>query len=202
MRACGTESYTDYVDYLEVHPAEFVTLFNAILINVTGFFRDTPAWSFLRERLMPEQLERIGPDRQIRVWSAGCASGEEAYTIAMCLGELLGPDEFIRRVKIYGTDVDEDALQAARQASYTNGDVSAVPDELRARYFEMVGDRYVFRADMRRSIIFGRLDVLRDAPISRLELLVCRNTLMYFNAETQAQAISRFHFALNEGGVL
>jgi two-component system CheB/CheR fusion protein len=202
MRASGVDAYSDYVEYLEVHPDEFVRLFNAILINVTAFFRDPLAWTYLREELLPAQLESIGPDRPIRVWSAGCASGEEAYSIAMTLADLLGPDEFIKRVKIYGTDVDEEALQIARMASYDDREIAGVPDDYRERYFERIGDRNVFRADLRRSIIFGRLDILRDAPISRLEVLMCRNTLMYFNAETQAQVIARFHFALNDTGVL
>src|SRR5262249_60377135 len=93
-------------------------------------------------------------------------------------------------------------LHIAVQPQYRETEVPNVPDDLRGGYFEKVGERYSFRADLRRSIIFGRLDVLRDAPISRLEVLACRNTLMYFNAETQAQAISRFHFALNDGAVL
>src|SRR5262245_55830999 len=202
MRTMNTNSYTDYLDYLEVHPDEFVRLFNAILINVTAFFRDASAWNHLRQELLPAQLEALGPDRPIRVWSAGCASGEEAYSIAMTLADLLGTEDFTRRVKIYGTDVDEEALQTARQATYSEKELDAVPEELRTRYFERAGERYAFRADLRRSIIFGRLDVLRDAPISRLDLLMCRNTLMYFNAETQAQVIARFHFALNDTGIL
>src|SRR5262249_61811753 len=91
---------------------------------------------------------------------------------------------------------------SARHVSYSAREVDAVPEPLRAKYFDRVGDRYVFRNDLRRSIIFGRLDVLHDAPISRLELLSCRNTLMYFNAETQAQVLERFHFALNGRGIL
>jgi two-component system CheB/CheR fusion protein len=202
MRVADVQEYAEYVDYLEVHPDEFVRLFNAILINVTAFFRDPAAWSYLREELLPEHLERLNADAPIRVWSAGCASGEEAYSIAMMLADLLGTEAFQRRVKIYGTDIDEDALQTARQAAYGPRELEAVPEAMRDRYFEPMGDRFAFRADLRRSIIFGRLDVLRDAPISRLELLLCRNTLMYFNAETQSQVVSRFHFALNQGGLL
>ncbi len=105
-------------------------------------------------------------------------------------------------MKIYGTDIDDDALQSARRASYPAAAIDAVPDEFRDKYFEKVDDRFVFRPQLRSSMVFGHLDVLRDAPISRLEMLACRNTLMYFNAETQAQVIARFHFALNEGGLL
>jgi len=120
----------------------------------------------------------------------------------MILSELLGTDEFTRRVKIYGTDVDEEELQKARSASYTEREMNGLPLDLRERYFERVGDRFGFRTDLRRSVIFGRLDILHDAPISRLDLLTCRNTLMYFNADTQAQVIERFSFALNDLGVL
>ena len=145
---------------------------------------------------------QAGPTQPLRVWSAGCASGEEAYTLAMVLAEMLGPTEFRDRVKIYATDVDEEALTQARQASYTEREVRGVPPELLERYFEPTGGRYVFRKDLRRSVIFGRNDLVQDAPISRIDLLVCRNTLMYFNAETQARILARFHFALADGGVL
>jgi two-component system CheB/CheR fusion protein len=201
IRTIGVSGYDEYVDYLEVHPTEFISLFNAILINVTGFFRDAPTWTYLRDEVLPAHLERIGPDARIRAWSAGCASGEEAYSLAISLTEILGPDDFKRRVKIYGTDVDEEALQVARQAVYTERQLEGVSDELRAKYFEPAGERFTFRPDLRRSIIFGHIDLLRDAPISRLELLLCRNTLMYFNSETQVDVLERFHFALNDGGI-
>ncbi|MBW4581953.1 MAG: PAS domain S-box protein [Tildeniella nuda ZEHNDER 1965/U140] len=195
-------TFEDYIDYLEVHPEEFVSLFNTVLINVTGFFRDAPAWSYLWEEVLP-QLLKTKPDHEpLRLWSAGCASGEEAYTLAMILTELLGANEFRQRVKIYATDVDEDALGQARQASYSANDLAALPPGLQDRYFELVVDRYVFRADLRRIVIFGRHDLVQDAPISRLDLLVCRNTLMYFNAEAQARILSRLHFALNDTGIL
>ncbi len=201
-KSVGITDYDEYMNFLEVHPEEFVALFNTILINVTAFYRDPATWTYLQQEVLPAYLERVPTERPIRVWSAGCASGEEAYTLAIVLAELLGVDEFRRRVKVYGTDVDEEALQMARQASYSARSVDAVPEPLREKYFDVVGDRFVFRNDLRRAIIFGRLDVLRDAPISRLELLTCRNTLMYFNAETQARVLERFHFALNDGGVL
>ncbi len=136
------------------------------------------------------------------MWSAGCASGEETYSLAILLAEALGAETFRQRVKIYATDVDEDALNQARQAAYTDKDLRTVAADLRERYFEANGDRYVFRPDLRRSIIFGRHDLFQDAPISRLDLLVCRNTLMYFNAEAQHRILARFHFALNEDAYL
>jgi two-component system CheB/CheR fusion protein len=201
MEAVGVDSHAAYVDFLEVHPDEFAFLFNTILINVTGFFRDTTAWDYLTTAVVPRALE-ANPEGPFRVWCAGCASGEETYSLAMVLAEAMGEEQYLERVKIYGTDVDEEALTEARHASYSATAVEAVPAELRERYFERVEQRFAFRKQLRRAVIFGRNDLVQDAPISRIDLLTCRNTLMYFNAETQAQILSRFHFALNDWGYL
>jgi two-component system CheB/CheR fusion protein len=136
------------------------------------------------------------------VWSAGCATGEEAYTLAIVLAELLGTEAFINRVKIYATDLDENALQLARAGIYTERQIAGVEDDLRQKYLEAAGSKYSFRRDLRRQIIFGRNDLTHDAPISRVDLLVARNTLMYFTAETQANVLRRFHFALADPGFL
>src|SRR3954469_538872 len=197
MQTVGLASFEAYRDYLEVHPEEFAPLFNTILINVTSFFRDPPAWEFVEKQVLPKVLSSKAPQTPVRVWSAGCASGQEAYSIAMLFAEALGEDAFRERVKVYATDADEEALTQARQAAYGPKDMEDVPPQLRERYFEQLNGRYVFRTDLRRSVIFGRHDLVQDAPISGLDLLVCRNTLMYFNAETQAKVMSRFHFALN-----
>src|ERR687888_1786343 len=136
MQAVEVTTYLDYLDYLEVDPEEFTQLFNTILINVTGFFRDPPAWQYLREEVLPAILARKEPDEPMRIWSAGCASGEEAYTLAMLMAEALGKDDIRDRVKIYATDVDEEALSQARTARYSQRDVEGVPAELLERYFE------------------------------------------------------------------
>jgi two-component system, chemotaxis family, CheB/CheR fusion protein len=202
MGQINVPDYAEYLDYLQVHPDEFTALFNTILINVTGFFRDAEAWDYLRAEVLPAILAGKDEEAPLRIWSAGCASGEEAYTLAMMLAETVGADAFRRRVKIYATDVDEDGLTQARHATYGDRDIRGLPLDLLERYFESNGARYTFRKDLRRSIIFGRNDLVQDAPISRIDLLVCRNALMYFNAETQRRILSRFHFALASGGVL
>jgi two-component system CheB/CheR fusion protein len=202
MEAVGVEDYTDYLDHLEVDPDEFPALFDTVLINVTGFFRDPAAWDYYGKEIIPRLLDAIGPEDPIRVWCAGCASGEETYTMAMVLAEALGPEAYAERVKIYATEVDEDALSHARQGSYGAKDVEPIPAPLLERYFEQIDQRFTFRKDLRRTVIFGRNDLTRDAPISRIDLLTCRNTLMYFNAETQARILGRFHFALNPWGYL
>ena len=202
MHEAGAADYVDYRDRLESSAEEFGLLFNTILINVTGFFRDTETWTFLQREVMPELLAGIDREREIRVWSAGCASGEEAYSLAMAFSEALGVEETAKRVKIYGTDVDEDALRDARVGLYSAKALEALSPELKEKYFEQNGTVFSFRPDLRRRVIFGRHDITRDAPISRLDLLVCRNTLMYFNVETQAQVIDRLHFALRENAYL
>src|SRR5262249_45963368 len=173
-----------------------------ILINVTAFFRDPDAWHTLASQVLPAIVSSKREGESIRVWSAGCASGEEAFTLAMLWAEQLGLEEYRRRVKVYATDVDEDALTKARHATYDDKEVETVPPNLRSRYFERSNHRFTFRADARRAVIFGRHDLIDDAPISRLDLLVCRNTLIYLNAETQGRILARFHFALNERGFL
>jgi two-component system CheB/CheR fusion protein len=200
MHEIGIDSFDDYQDVLQLEPREFIALFNTILINVTSFFRDRDAWDHLRTDIVPQLLEASngGP---LRVWSAGCSAGHEAYTIAMLLHEEMG-SSFRERAKIYATDVDEDALNYARQASYTERETRGLPDCYRDRYFDLINGRYVLTPDLRRSVTFGRNDLTSDAPISRIDILLCRNTLMYLNAETQARVVSRLGFALRQNGVL
>ena len=202
MDQAGFETYEAYLDELQANADEFGALFNTILINVTAFFRDAEAWDVLRDKVIPSILAERGPGDPIRVWSAGCASGQEAYTLAMLLAEALGRDAFRQRVKIYATDVDEDALTEARVASYDARHVESVPPDMLARYFEQLNGRYVFDKELRRAVIFGRNDLVKDAPISRVDLLVCRNTLMYLNSDTQRSVLGRLHFALSAQGAL
>jgi two-component system CheB/CheR fusion protein len=202
METLNIDSFGNYQDYLEVHPDEFKNLFNTILINVTAFFRDSSAWDYLAKEIIPNIIKNKPKDGLIRFWSAGCASGQEAYTLAIIVAEILGVEEFRQRVKIYATDVDEEALTQSRQASYSAKNIIEIPLGLRDKYFDIVNKNYIFRQDLRRCVIFGRHDLLQDAPISRLDLLICRNTLMYFNSEIQGKIINRFHFALNDHGYL
>ena len=202
MADVGVTDYLDYRDLLETSAEEFRALFNTILINVTGFFRDGESWAYLQREVVPKLLARLDPDEEIRVWSAGCSSGEEAYTLGIMFAEAIGIEQTVRRVKIYSTDVDEEALRDARSGTYPVSSLESVSEQVRTKYFEAQGDRFAIRSDLRRRVIFGRHDITRDAPISRLHLLVCRNTLMYFNVEAQSKIVDRFTFALNDSGCL
>jgi two-component system CheB/CheR fusion protein len=202
IETLGLGSHDGYLNYLEAHPGEFAELFDSILINVTSFFRDAAAWERLNAEVLPAILRARGAAGPVRVWSAGCATGEEAYSIAILLAEAMGAQAFIERVKIYATDLDDQALAVARAGAYTARDLEDVGPELRERYFQAQGTRQVFRPDLRRAVIFGRHDMMSDPPIGGLDLILCRNALMYFNADVQSRILQRFHFALNEGGFL
>ena len=202
MEAVEAGSFSDYQSHLEADPAEFENLLNTVLINVTSFFRDTEAWDVLKNDVVPRIVAQSEPDLPIRVWSVGCASGEEPYSIAMLLAEALGTVDFCSRVKIYATDLDEEALRTARLATYAPRDVEGVPPELLERYFERTNNHYVFERELRKCVIFGRHNVVHDAPISRIDLLVCRNLLIYLEAETQSVVLPRLHYALNNDGYL
>ena len=134
LQARRAPGYDEYRALLEQDPDEFVELFNTILINVTSFFRDEFAWDYLREVVVPRLLV-ARDDEQLRVWSTGCATGEEAFSLSIVLAEALGVDDFKRRVKIYATDVDDDALRFGRHATYSPKQIKPVPEELREKYF-------------------------------------------------------------------
>lgn len=202
MELLGLTGFAEYQGFLEANPNEFDQLFNAILINVTCFFRDPASWEYVGQQIVPQVIARTPASQPIRVWSAACATGEEAYTLAMVLCEALGEEAFRERVKIYATDADEAALCTARQAIYDEKTVADVPDGLREKYFDRTNGRFVFRKEIRRSVIFGRHDLLQDAPISRVDVLVCRNALMYLTPEGQARVLSRFYFAMNDRSFL
>ena len=203
VKALGMgENLRTYREHLADHPDELALLLDSIFINVTAFFRDADAWHYVAAEVLPAIVRARAPEAPIRIWSAGCASGEEPFSMAMLIAEELGIEEYARRVKIYATDWDEGALVQARRARYDASALGNVPDELRQRYFQMEDGTAQFHNTLRRSVIFGQHDLVEDAPISRIDLLLCRNTIMYFNVDTQARILSRLHFALEDHGFL
>jgi two-component system, chemotaxis family, CheB/CheR fusion protein len=202
MHVVDVPTFDAYLDYLQLHPDEFLPLFNTILINVTSFFRDPDLWSYIESDIIPQLLERRSPSEPLRIWSAGCAAGQEAYSVAMLLAERLGIEGLRDGTKIYATDIDEDALAEGRRATFHTRDLEGLPPGFAEKYFAVEGDRAVINRELRRAVMFGRIDLLQDAPISRIDLLLCRNTLMYFNADAQRRILSRFSFSLNSDGFL
>jgi PAS domain S-box-containing protein len=203
MQLVNIDGYQRYLEILEANPGELAELFNTILINVTSLLRDKDAWDAVAARVIPAIVDGKSTEEAVRIWSAGCASGEEAYSLAVLFADAIGEDRFRRLVKIYATDADTDALATARRGRYRQTDlVAAFGEDLTARFFESDGDHGVFRGDLRRALIFGRHDLVQDPPISRLDLVTCRNTLMYFTADLQSKILAGFHFALKPGGYL
>jgi two-component system CheB/CheR fusion protein len=202
MKTVNVQTFEQYLDYLQVHQEEFGALFNTILINVTSFFRDADVWTYIRTEILPAFLRDPSAHEPVRIWSAGTASGQEAYTLAMLVAESVGVEAVRERVKIYATDVDDEALHEARHAAYNARQLADVPPDFIEKYFERTGAVYTLNRDLRRAVIFGRHDLIQDAPISRVDLLLCRNTLMYFNAEAQTRILARFYFSVNTGGFL
>lgn len=198
----GTDGLRTYLNYLEAHPEEIDYLRSTLLINATCFFRDRAAWDYLADQVLPQLMARKPEHEPIRIWSAGCASGEEAYTLAMVIAQVIGIEALQAKVKIYATDVDEAALAQARQAIYRAEELTGLTAEQIEQFFQPQDDGYRVRSDLRQRLVFGRHDLIQDAPISNIDLLVCRNTLMYFNPRTQHQILNRFYFALKDEGYL
>jgi two-component system, chemotaxis family, CheB/CheR fusion protein len=202
MSQVRVDSFEAYARYLEQHADEHIALFNTMLINVTGFFRDPEAWKVIAAEAIPRIVDGARDSQSLRIWSAGCSSGEEAYSFAMLLAEHLGERAPDYLVKIYGTDIDEEALAAARHAVYRLEHLKDVPDALVERYFSREGQLYRVRRDLRRWCIFGAHNLIQAPPLSHIDMLICRNVLIYFTSELQERIISRFHYAVRENGYL
>lgn len=202
MQQVGAECCQDYIEHLKQQPDEATHLLNTIFINYTSFFRDRPAWHILENEVIPQIIAKKAPDELIRVWSAGCASGEEIYSLAILLAEALGIEQFQKRVHIYGTDVDTDALLQARQGCYSIQTVAAIPPDRLDRYFDSTAEGYCWRQDLAHAITFRRHDLTQTPPFRGIDLLVCRNTLMYLTSEVQLQALVQLYTSLQPHGFL
>jgi two-component system CheB/CheR fusion protein len=202
MAQVHLDTFESYITYLDRTPSEKAELINSILINVTRFFRDPEAWATLRDDVLPRLLEDAAVTRSLRVWSAGCSSGEEPYTAAILIAEALGHQARDFDVKIYATDVDDDALATGRAGLYRLEQLKDVPEELFGRYFLQEGQAFRFRRDVRKWCIFGRHDLAQDPPLSHIDLLICRNVLIYFGTELQDRIFPRFQYAIRDRGYL
>src|SRR6266704_683035 len=193
----------DYLDYLKANPQEVGELVKAFLINVTQFFRDSDAFTYLKSQILPKLIARgLERDHTLRVWAAGCATGEEAYSLAMLITELLGPELSQWSIKIFATDLDEAAINFARRGLYSENLLRDVPADYKDRFFERVDHGYRVSKMLRQMIIFGQQDLSRSAPFPRIDLVLCRNVLIYFTPELQEYVLNQFTFSLSPGGYL
>ncbi|MGZ8199659.1 MAG: chemotaxis protein CheB [Methylosarcina sp.] len=196
------ESTDHYIRYLKENPAEVRALFKELLINVTNFFRDPEAFSVLEESILPFMVKDKPDDYVFRVWVAGCASGEEGYSIAILLRELMDKLHREFKVQIYCTDLDDEAIAMARIGSYPLNIVQDITPERLHRFFIKKGTSYLVRKDLREMLVFAVQNVIKDPPFIKLDLLVCRNLLIYLKPELQDRLIPVFHYALQPEGVL
>jgi len=188
----------DYLDYLHGHPDEVAELVKAFLIKVTGFFRDPEAFDFLRHSVLPELIDRARQNgRILRIWSAGCATGEEAYSMALLIADQLGPDFPEWSVKIFATDLAADAIAFARRGLYPENVLADLPDDYRDRFFERVDHGFRISKMLRENVIFGQQDISRGVPFPRIDLVVCRNLLIYLKPELQQTVLDLFAFSLH-----
>ena len=202
MQVAQLETPEAYVALLCQKPAEVQALFRDLLINVTSFFRDGEAFDTLTSMVIPRLFQGRGATDTVRIWIPGCATGEEVYSIAILLREYMDTLQAVPRVQIFATDIDEHALAVARVARYPAALLDMVSPERQRRFFVADSGSYVIAKDVRELCIFSPHSVIRDPPFSRMDLVSCRNLLIYFGSNVQSQVIPTFHYALREGGFL
>jgi two-component system CheB/CheR fusion protein len=200
MQVNGLQTLEAYRDFLHEHPHERPALLKDMLISVTNFFRDREAFDALESEVIPQLFGQGADDLRIRAWSAGCATGEEAYSLAMLLTEAAAPTS--TPVQVFATDIDEDAIAQARHGFYSSAVAADITSARVAHFLTREDDGYRVQKSLREKVLFARHNVLQDPPFSKLDLIVCRNLLIYLNRDVQAHALEMFHFALRPGGYL
>ncbi len=203
MNATSRPTLAAYAAYLESDPEEFARLVNSLLIKVTEFFRDPKLFEYLRGRVLPELIAEARRDqRELRIWSAGCSTGEEAYSAAIIVADALGEEFPWPEVRIFATDIDREAIAFARRGVYQPAALKGLPAGARDRYFVKSDGGYEVGKRLRALMVFGEHDLGERAPFPRIDLLLCRNVLIYFTAPMQRIALETFAFSLRPGGRL
>jgi two-component system CheB/CheR fusion protein len=202
MASIQTDDMARYLDVLRTDTSELDLLAKDLLINVTSFFRDPKVFDFLAEKIVPDLVRSHSPEHPSRIWIAGCSTGEETYSIAMLFREEISAAKINVKLQVFASDVDPDAVAHAREGLYPETIGADVSPARLARFFTKEDQGYRVTPELRAAVIFTVQDVLADPPFSRLDLVSCRNLLIYLRPEAQARVVSLFHFALREGGVL
>ena len=202
MHIKQSETVEAYVELLQQEPAEVSALFRDLLINVTNFFRDGDAFESLATLVIPKLFEGRGAVDTVRIWVPGCATGEEVYSIGILLREHMDQLRAVARVQVFATDIDEHALNVARAGRYPAPLLDSVSSERKERFFIADGGSYMVSKEVRDLCVFSPHSVIRDPPFSRIDMVSCRNLLIYFGAEVQSQVVPIFHYALRADGFL
>ncbi len=203
MATSGSETLRDYLRHLAAHPEAYQRLVSTFLIKVTEFFRDPALFAQLRETILPELIANARKNRsELRLWSAGCATGEEAYSVAIALAELLGDEVETMPIRIFATDLDAEAIAFARRGIYPASALKEMAPELVAKYFLRIDDTYQIKKRIRNLTVFGEYDLGQRAPFPRIDLVLCRNVLIYFTKDLQQRTLQLFAFSLRPDGYL
>jgi two-component system CheB/CheR fusion protein len=202
MQLTAVSDLEQYGEQLASDPGELNALYCDLLIGVTRFFRDPDAFRHLERNVIPTILERTEPNHDIRVWVAGCATGEEAYSIAILFHEQLQAAGRALNVKVFATDVHANSLEVASSGRYPVEALGEMSDARRARYFNTSGERVQVTSELRQMLVFARHNAMSDAPFTRLDLITCRNLLIYLQPQAQSKVLSLFHFGLKQSGCL
>jgi two-component system CheB/CheR fusion protein len=197
-----TESLVEYAQYLEKNPGEITALIQDLLINVTQFFRDPEMFEYLKVNIFPRIIENRGRDEPIRIWAAGCSTGEEAYSLAIALWEFLDRRTKSFPIQIFGTDLNDAGIQKARAGIYGSHTEGHVSKERLDRFFLKVGQQYQIIKPIRDLCVFASQNLAKDPPFSRMDLISCRNLLIYFEPTLQKRVMPTFHYALKPNGFL
>jgi chemotaxis methyl-accepting protein methylase len=204
LRALGLLTYRQYGQFLSEHPEEYTRLLDTLTVNVTDFFRDPPVWKVIRGEVIPSILNAKADNGQrgLRVWSAGCATGEEAYSIAMAFLAAMPEGKPSFMLNVTGTDLDPVALATAQAAEYDLAKLEHVAAPDRVRFVETVGKRFKVRPEVTEHVRFRKLNLFSDEPPMAVDLILCRNVFIYFTREQQERITNVFHHALARGGHL
>jgi chemotaxis methyl-accepting protein methylase len=204
LSALGFHTWSDYLAYLDHHADEYDELLNVLTINVSEFFRNPESYAFLSAQVLPAlvaQKQHLN-SRVIRVWSAGCSSGEEAYSLAILFREFLGTRLDPWWVRILGTDIDLSSLKKAEEGTYPPSSLKEVPIDLLGKYFDETPQGYTVKDSLRTWVRYQNHNLVQDPPFKNIDLICCRNVFIYFNKELQLRVMRKFFEALNSGGIL
>lgn len=204
MFALNIADLSEYAHYIQSNPNEHKVLYNTILDRESIFFRDPDAWNFIKDSVLPSILlnAESNVDKTIRVWSIGCSSGEEPFSLAIMFAEVLKDEISKYKIKLYATDIDEASLIVARNGTYIPDQVSEIPDNIKEKYFIRHGNFYIISPEIRRLIIFGKHNIISDPPITNIDLILCRNVLIYLDPKLKPRIIQKLRYALNDKGYL
>ncbi|GAA4425544.1 chemotaxis protein CheB [Bremerella cremea] len=202
VKLARCSSLLEYSKLVEGDSRELDVLYRDLLVEVTQFFRDLEAFQKLRHSVFPELVERAAEQGELRIWVPGCATGEEAYSLAMLAQECIERQGSKVDLKLFASDVHQTSMETASSGVYSSASVSRMPIEFRDRFFTRIGDLFHISNDLRQKVIFAPHDITKDPPFTRIDLISCRNVLIYFNQDVQKRVLSLFHFGLNVGGAL